>query len=91
MFKVAIIALSIISLSLQYKLWFKEEGGISGIIKIRTEIKKQEENLINLKQRNFELLESIKTLKENPNTVEEYARVIFGMIKKDEAYYRVID
>lgn len=91
MFKIAIIALLIILLSLQYKLWFKEEGGIPGIIKIRTEIKKQEENLINLKKRNVELLESIKTFKENPNTIEEHARVIFGMIKKDEVYYRVID
>lgn len=90
MFKIAIIALLIILLSLQYKLWFKE-GGIPGVIKIRNEIKKQEENLVKFKKRNIELLESIKTLKKNPNTIEEHARVIFGMIKKDETYYRVID
>jgi len=44
-----------------------------------------------LRNRNTQLLNHITLLKQNPNTIEEHARVVFGMIKKDETYYRVIE
>lgn len=90
MSKIAIILLMIISVMLQYKLWFRADG-MRGIIKINQEIKQQEIELSHLRNRNTRLLDNIRLLKQNPNTIEEHARVVFGMIKKDETYYRVIE
>lgn len=88
--RISIIGLLIIFISLQCKLWFTEDG-ISGVIKIKKEVKKHETQLATLRARNITLLENIKNIKQNPNTIEEHARVTFGMIKKDETYYRLVD
>lgn len=88
--KLSIIFLLTLLVILQYKLWFKIDG-ISGVIQIKNEIKKQEDNLLILKLNNIELLENIKDLKQNQNIIEEHVRVTFGMIKKDETYYRIIE
>lgn len=88
--KLVICFLLIVISSLQFKLWFKADG-MKGIIKINREITQQKLELNNLRARNQELANSIKLMKKNPKSVEEHARVIFGMIKKDETYYRIID
>ncbi len=90
MSKITIILLMIISVVLQFKLWFRPDG-MRGIMKINAEIRQQETELDNLRNRNTQLLNHITLLKQNPNTIEEHARVVFGMIKKDETYYRVIE
>lgn len=90
MSKIAIILLIIISGMLQLKLWFRPDG-MHGIIKIKKEIKQQEIELNHLRNRNAKLLENLTLLKQNVNTIEEHARVVFGMIKADEIYYRVIE
>lgn len=88
--KISILLLIIVSSVLQFKLWFRPDG-VHGIIKINRSIKQQEMELNDLRLRNEKLFESIKLLKQNPQAIEEYARVNFGMIKKDEIYYRIIE
>ncbi len=88
--KIAILLLTTVSLVLQFKLWFRPDG-IYGLIKINKLNKQESIELNDLKIRNAKLLYSIKLLKQNPNIIEEHARVNFGMIKKDEIYYRVIE
>jgi cell division protein FtsB len=88
--KISILLLIIVSSVLQCKLWFRPDG-VHGIIKINQSIKQQEMELNDLRLRNEKLFESIKLLKQNPQAIEEYARVNFGMIKKDEIYYRIIE
>ena len=84
MSKLTIIFLLIISVGLQIKLWFRPDG-IRSIMSLNREIEQKKIELNNLQARNNNLL------KKNPEFIEEHARVIFGMIKKNEAYYRVIE
>jgi cell division protein FtsB len=90
MSKVIIVLLTVISVFLQFKFWFKPDG-IRGIINIERLTSQQEKQLSILQERNLKLLGIIKLLKQNPSALEEYARVNFGMIKKDEIFYRIID
>lgn len=90
MTKIAIIFLILISIVLQFKLWFKSDG-IRGFIKLNKEVVAQQVELNKLKNRNKNLFNHIKLLKNNPEAIEEQARMVFGMIKPDETYYRVIE
>ena len=90
MSKIAILLLIVVSSILQFKLWSRPDG-VRGIIKINQLIKQQEVELDALRLRNDKLFDSVKLLKQNPQAIEEYARVNFGMIKKDEIYYRIIE
>ena len=90
MSKLTIIFLLIISVGLQIKLWFRPDG-IRSIMSLNREIEQKKIELNNLQARKNNLLNSIEQLKKNPEFIEEHARVIFGMIKKNEAYYRVIE
>ena len=90
MIRLAIIFLLIISVGLQIKLWFRPDG-IRSIMNLNKEIKQKKIELYSLQARNDSLLSTIEQLKKNPDSMEEHARVIFGMIKKNEDYYRVME
>lgn len=90
MHKIIIMILLTILISLQYKLFFKDQG-IKNVIKLNSEVKQQQIELSNLQLRNNMIKSEIKLIKDNPKAIEEYARVMFGMIKKDETYYRIIE
>lgn len=88
--KIVIIFLVFISVGLQIKLWCKADG-INNIIKLNQEIEQRTKELQNLKLRNEILLNNIQQLKKNPTCIEEQARIVLGMIKKNETYYRIIE
>jgi cell division protein FtsB len=90
MTKIAIIFLLIISSILQIKLWFSTDG-IKNIIKLNNDIIEKTRELDELQSRNNNLSQNIPLLKKNPIFIEEQARTILGMIKKNETFYRVIE
>lgn len=90
MSKAAIILLLIVSSILQIKLWFSKDG-IKNIIKLNNNIIEQTRELDELQSRNNNLSQHIPLLKNNPIFIEEQARTVLGMIKKNETFYRVIE
>lgn len=88
--KLIIILFILISLTLQIKLWHKNRG-IDNIMQLNKEIAQKTKELNNLKLRNNILLDNIQLFKKNHAYIEEQARVVLGMIKKNETYYRIIE
>lgn len=83
------IALLLIFISLQYRIWF----GQTSFSKIQQQEDKitliQAENA-ELLQRNQKLLAEIKDLRKGTDSVEERARYQLGMIKDGEVFFRLI-
>ena len=88
--KSIIIALVLLLLLLQYKLWF-EETGIHQYNRLKAAVAEQTEKNNVLKQRNQALAADIKDLKHGSEAIEERARQDLGMVKENETYYQIID
>jgi cell division protein FtsB len=88
--KATIIALVLLLLLLQYKLWF-EETGINQYRRLKAAVAAQTEKNTALKQRNQALAADIKDLKHGSEAIEERARQDLGMVKQNETYYQIVD
>ena len=75
---------------LQCQLWDGDESFIE-IVYLKEVLQCQMLDIKRLKQRNQELLFQLSNLKFIPETIEEYVRYDFGMIKAEETYYQVLD
>ncbi len=77
-------------LALHYALWFGDKNVFAWYrLKHATELR-QQENLA-LQQHNDQLIAEVNDLKEGGETVETIARSQFGLIKKHETFYQIID
>lgn len=85
-----IIFFILVSVNLQVKLW-RKTNGINTIIQLNQEIAQKTKELHTLKSRNNILLKNIQLLKKNHAYIEEPARSVLGMIKKNETYYRITE
>lgn len=87
--KPVIATLIVLTLMLQFKLWF----GNDSILKVR-ELKRtlvaQQDELDKLKHRNAQLSAKIENLKNYPAAIEEQARYELGMVKNGEKYFQVV-
>ena len=88
--KLIIISFIIVAGILQAKLW-RKTNSINSIIELNQEIAQKTRELHNLKLRNDILLKNVQLIKKNPAYIEEPARYILGMVKKNETYYRIIE
>ena len=88
--KLIIISFIFIAGMLQAKLW-RKTNSINSIAELNQEIAQKTIELHNLKQRNDILLKNVQLIKKNHAYIEEPARSILGMIKKNETYYRIIE
>lgn len=82
--------LTILLLSLQYRLWVGE-GSIAHRIELQKQIDQQQAENALLKQRNERLALEIEALKNGTAGVEERAREELGLIKEDETFIMIID
>ena len=86
-------ALSLVLLALflvlQYKLWL-DDGGVTELFRRKKAIAKQQEVNIAAKTRNQALVAQINDLQSGYQQLEAHARHDLDMIKKGEAFYRVI-
>lgn len=83
------IALILLLLFLQYRLWF-DSGGIIDLQRLKKELASKTQENNQLKSRNDDLIKQIQSLQANDDAVESRARQELGMIKKGETYYQVL-
>lgn len=88
--KAIFVALSILFVLLQFKLWFGE-GSIKDVWHLEDAIAAQSSENAQLKERNQTLIAEVNDLKQGLDAIEERARSELGMIKKGETFYQVVD
>jgi cell division protein FtsB len=88
--KLTSLALGILLLALQYKLWF-EEGNLIQAWQLKHVLSAQVQENNLLRDRNRALAAEVKDLKHGVAAIEERARWDLGMVKRGEAFYQVIE
>ena len=84
------IALAGLFLTVQFALWFGDKN-VFDLLRLQqtTELTRNENSA--LQQRNDKLVAEVIDLKEGGETVETLARSHFGLIKKDETFYQIVE
>ncbi|MHB8535272.1 MAG: cell division protein FtsB [Sulfuricaulis sp.] len=75
---------------LQYPLWFGS-GGVLAVWRLNREIAAQQQENVQLTDRNQALEADVADLKQGLQAIEERARMELGMVKKGETFYQVIE
>lgn len=88
--KILALALLILLVWLQYKIWL-QDGGIPEVIQLQQEVESVKTEVDKLEERNASLDAEVQDLKKGLDAIEERARSEMGMIKEGEVYYQVID
>ncbi|MFB2538924.1 MULTISPECIES: septum formation initiator family protein [unclassified Acinetobacter] len=86
--RVLIVLSLIIFLALQYALWFGENGHLEQK-QLRKQIAIQQEQNLELAERNRVLSAQVFDLKNGTSTVEEFARLDLGLIKPNETFVQM--
>jgi len=84
-----IIVLFVLLLGLQIALWFSNTG-VANLRELKQDLRDQEQENIELLQRNQTLEAEVKDLKEGLASVEERARSELGMIAEDETFFQLV-
>ena len=84
-----LLILIIVFLFLQYKLWLSGDG-MKHIHVLKKELNTKQEGLTAAKQRNQQLFEQVKHIKNSSEEIEAHARYDLGMIKSGEEYLQVV-
>jgi cell division protein FtsB len=84
-----IIALLLLFIGLQYKLWVAH-GGLVQSFHLRHAVAHQQEKNHQLQQKNASLVRRVAELENGNQAIAGLARSQLGMIKKDEVYYRFV-
>jgi cell division protein FtsB len=88
--KPIIITLGILSVLLQFKLWFGD-GSLKDVWALDDAIAVQVAENAQLKERNQTLAAEVADLKQGYEAVEERARYELGMIKQGETFFQIVD
>ncbi len=83
------LALMVLVLYLQYRLWF-DQGGYTDLAKLQSQIETQKQENARLIERNRVLAAEVDALKNKSDAVEERARTDLGMIKEGETFIMVV-
>ena len=86
--RVVIALLVLVTLYLQYQLWF-ERGGIPEVRKLEQALAEQRAEIQRLRDRNQALAAEVVDLKQGLEAIEERARSEMGMIKEGEVFFRM--
>ena len=84
------LVLILLLAGLQYRLWVGD-GGLSEISGLKHQIDMQNNENLNLLERNRILEAEVRELKKGMETVEERARHELGMIKEGEPLYQLAE
>lgn len=90
MYRWLIVALIILFIGLQYRLWFGENN-LRDIWTLNSKIELQQEINQDLNQRNSELEAEVQDLKQGLSALEERARSELGMIKEGETFFQLVE
>lgn len=88
--KILIAVLIVLTLLLQFKLWFGE-GSMMDVWRLQKTIAAQTEDNRQLKERNQALAAEVNDLKQGLEAIEERARRELGMIREGETFYQVVE
>ena len=88
--RLLIIALIIVFIGLQYRLWFGD-GSLSEVVQLSKELERQKQKLRELEERNRKLEAQVLDLQNGLDAYEEKARSDLGMIKKDETFFQIVE
>ncbi|EDP46762.1 cell division protein FtsB [Rickettsiella grylli] len=88
--KPLIIILTMLFLSLQYKLWFVREG-VWQVHQLKKQIASQVKENRQLSQRNHAMVTDISHLKSDEAALEAHARHDLNMVKPNELFYILVD
>ncbi len=84
-----LVLLSVIMLSLHFRLWVGE-GSFAEIAALKTHIGEQSELNHRLIKRNQRLSSQVVEFKQGLDSVEAHARSQLGMIRKGESFYLLV-
>lgn len=90
MFRYFVIALALLFLGLQYRLWIGA-GGRADVHRLKGEIAVMEAENDKLRARNAALEAEINDLKQGEAAMEERARTDLGMVKEGESFYLIVE
>ena len=88
--RVFIALLILVTLYLQYALWF-QRGGVRDVEKLREAVAQQRAEIETLRDRNQALAAEVVDLKQGLEAIEERARSDMGMIREGELFFRMTD
>ena len=83
------VALLILLVLLQYRLWFGE-AGVREVNRLRAEIEHQRAENEVLRERNRTLTAEVQDLKKGTTAIEERARTDLGMVGQRETFFQVV-
>lgn len=88
--RVLLAVFIVMLVGLQYRLWFAE-GGWFNNQQLERRVKKQNLSNRHLSEQNQLLAEDILALKQGYDEVEARARENYGMVKKDETFFLLLE
>lgn len=88
--KILLATLLLIIIGLQYRLWVGE-GSLAHVVRLNSEIEKQQSENERLIERNRLLAAEVDALKNGTEGIEERARHQMGMIKEGETFFMIVD
>ncbi len=88
--KIFIFITILLIIILQYRLWWHESAH-NELYQLKTLVMQQRTQNVDLEKRNTLLAEEVEDLKQGLETIESLARSEFGMIKKGEVFYQIIE
>lgn len=88
--RLAVGALLVLLLLLQYRLWFGE-ASVFDIVENRRRIAELELQAEELRTRNEALRAEVNDLKNGMEAIEERARRDLGMVRKGETFFQIIE
>ena len=83
------LALLAVVLATQYRLWLSDSG-LRGVSQLRESVALQRTENDKLAERNRQLSEEVRDLKQGFAALEEHARSDLGMVAGNEVYYQVV-
>ncbi|WP_456379164.1 cell division protein FtsB [Thiolapillus sp.] len=89
-FRLLFVVLLAMLLVLQYRLWVGQ-GSLAEVFRLQQQIESQQQQLVQMKERNARLRAEVESLKTGLEAVESRARSDLGMIREGETFYQVIE
>jgi cell division protein FtsB len=83
------MALLLVVLGTQYRLWISDDG-VREVAQLRSAVATQRAENDRLADRNRQLAEEVRDLKQGFAALEERARSDLGMVAGNETYYQVV-
>ena len=84
------VALLLVLLAMQYRLWVSDDG-VRSVMSLKRSVAAQKLENQALARRNGELGAEVKDLKEGLAAIEERARTDIGMVGANETFFQVVD